>query len=72
MTRATLKTNFAIVGRAGRRRPRARRLDGPTIEARRDAGYRRLAAVMLSLDVATLTAELRSARLRNRTFDLAA
>ena len=71
MTRATLKTKFAIVGRP-RRRPRTRRLYGPTTEARRDAGYRRLAAVMLGLDVATLTAELRAARLRDRKLDLAA
>ena len=33
-------------------------------EAQRDLAYRRLAAVMLRLDVATLTYELRGARLQ--------
>jgi hypothetical protein len=40
-------------------------------EAARDAAYRRLAAVLLRLDVATLANELKAARLAATTIELA-
>ena len=43
-----------------------------TIEAARSAAYRRLTAVVLGLDVATLAFELRATRLRDDDFALAA
>jgi hypothetical protein len=65
-----LQTHLTIVGR----RPRARlesRAPKAT-EALRNAAYRRLTATVLSLDVATLGAELRATRLRDQHMDIAA
>ena len=43
-----------------------------TIEAARRAAYRRLTAVVLGLDVATLASQLRATRLTDEDFPLAA
>jgi len=52
---------LAIVGRSCAAQPRTYRLQrSPTS---RDAGYRRLATVILRLDVTSLASELRAARL---------
>jgi hypothetical protein len=52
---------LAIVGRSSTAQPRTFRLERhPTS---RDAGYRRLATVIMRLDVATLGEELRAMRL---------
>jgi hypothetical protein len=47
------------IGRDAARQPRMLRVRR---DARRQAGYRRLVITMLSLDVATLSTELRAAR----------
>ena len=77
MTSRPQPTTLAIVGRSSGRQPRTYRLEGTTrprrrLDPRRSAAYRRLAAVMLGLDVATLAADLRSNRLREQKLDLAA
>jgi hypothetical protein len=57
---------LAVVGRSAAGRPRTFRLE-PAVPARpaasREAAYRRLAAVLLGLDVASLASELRQRRL---------
>jgi hypothetical protein len=66
-----------VVGRTNARLPRTYRLEEPAGRRRAPdpaikAAYRRLAAAMLGVDVASLAADLRSARLRDRKLDLAA
>jgi hypothetical protein len=65
-----LQPHLTIVGRRSgarleSRAPRA-------TQALRNAAYRRFTAAVLGLDVATLGAELRAARLRDQHIDLAA
>ena len=52
---------LTFVGRSSVARQRTLRLDHQS--GSRDAGYRRLSAVILALDVATLAAQLRAQRL---------
>jgi len=54
--------DLAIVGRASAGRPRTLRQERPA--ASRQAAYRRLASVILRLDVATLGSELGTARVK--------
>jgi hypothetical protein len=55
---------LAVVGRSAAGRPRTYRLELlPRPAHSREAAYRRLAATVLGLDVATLAHELRHARL---------
>ena len=57
---------LAVVGRSSSGAPRTYRRGQPhstAREAARDAAYRRLTAVLLRLDVASLAADLRAARL---------
>jgi len=54
---------LAIVGRSSDGRPRSYRLEPRSRSGGRDAAYRRLATVILRLDVTSLGAELRAARL---------
>jgi hypothetical protein len=57
---------LAVVGRSPSGAPRTyrrRQHHATAREAARDAAYRRLTAVLLRLDVATLAADLRAARL---------
>jgi hypothetical protein len=63
MTRRSPTTTLAIVGRSSSRQPRTYRLEGRPMAPQRSAAYRRLAAAMLGLDVASLAATLRSTRL---------
>ncbi len=58
---APARVPFAVVGRATNGRPRTTYRLAPSPAG--DAAYRRLAAAILGLDVATLASELRSARL---------
>lgn len=61
----TTQGHLAIVGRWSSGPARTYRLRRSTDhgQAARNAAYRRLASAMLGLDVATLAAELRAARL---------
>jgi hypothetical protein len=56
--------HLAVVGRSTAGQPRTFRLERGGPVGHRDAAYRRLAAVILGLDVANLATELRAARLR--------
>lgn len=74
-TGMTTQPHLAIVGRSSMGLPRTYRLDRSTTNSAhpaRNASYRRLAAAILGLDVSTLAAELRSARLRGADLKLAA
>jgi hypothetical protein len=56
------KTNLNIIGRSATGQPRTYRYQ-PAGAASRGAAYRRLAATILGLDVASLVNDLRTARL---------
>jgi hypothetical protein len=58
-------THLTIVGRSANGLPRTYRRG--SLHASRTAAYRRLAAAILSLDVPTLTHELRSRRIYSST-----
>jgi hypothetical protein len=58
---------LAVVGRSAAGQPRTFRLEPLAAACSRDAAYRRLAAVLLGLDVASLATELRQRRLAVET-----
>ena len=65
MTRSPATRRLAVVGRSAAGQPRTYRLEVlPRPAASRDAAYRRLATVMLGLDVATLAHQLQQARVQ--------
>ena len=69
MTCSPATRRLAVVGRSAAGQPHPFRLEArlgvaPRPAASRDAAYRRLAAVLLGLDVPTLAHELRLARAR--------
>jgi hypothetical protein len=71
----TTQPHLAIVGRSSMGLPRTYRRNRATTSSAhpaRSAAYRRLAAAILGLDVSTLAAELRSARLSGGLLKLAA
>ena len=74
-TGMTTQPHLAIVGRSSMGLPRTYRLDRSTTNSAhpaRSAAYRRLATAILGLDVSSLAAELRSARLLGANLKLAA
>jgi hypothetical protein len=71
-----LNPMLTVVWRSSRGRPLSaratRRPSTLRVSASRDAAYRRFTATVLGLDVATLAAELRAARLSGERLDVAA
>jgi hypothetical protein len=64
MTRSPANRRLAVVGRSTAGQPRTYRLEVmPRPASSRDAAYRRLAAVLLGLDVPSLGHHLRQQRL---------
>jgi hypothetical protein len=65
MPTAPAPRRLAVIGRSAAGQPRTFRLEPVSQQAaNQNAAYRRLAAVMLGLDVPTLALELRTARRR--------